>query len=84
MDLHKPSNVNFFKTQIKDMNFKQNLTKNINAILIGFGLLGFASFANTAKANNSPPKCIDAIGAKVDGKYTKTAAQIGNNFISEK
>ena len=59
---------------------KQNLTKNINSILIGFGLLGFASFANTAKANEFiPPKCIDAIGAKVDGKYTKTAAQIANS-----
>ena len=80
MDLHEHSNFNFFKTSIKKMKPKQNLTKNINSILIGFGLLGFASFANNAKANEfSPPKCIDAIGAKVDGKYTKTAAQIGNS-----
>ena len=82
MDLHEYSNFNFFKTSIKKMKPKQNLTKNINSILIGFGLLGFASFANTAKANEStPPKCIDAIGPKVDGKYTKTAAQIGNNLF---
>ena len=82
MDLHEYSNFNFFKTSIKKMKPKQNLTKNINSILIGFGLLGFASFANTAKANEFiPPKCIDAIGPKVDGKYTKTAAQIGNNLF---
>ena len=82
MDLHEYSNFNFFKTSTKKMNPKQNLIKNINSILIGFGLLGFASFANTAKANEStPPKCIDAIGPKVDGKYTKTAAQIGNNLF---
>ena len=81
MDLHEYSNLNFFKTSIKKMKLKQNLTKNINSILIGLGLLGFSSFANTAKANEFiPPKCIDAIGAKVDGKYTKTAAQIGNNM----
>ena len=82
MDLHEYSNFNFFKTSIKKMKPKQNLTKNINSILIGFGLLGFASFANTAKADDFiPPKCIDAIGPKVDGKYTKTAAQIGNNLF---
>ena len=82
MDLHKHSNFNFFKTSIKKMKPKQNLTKNINSILIGFGLLGFASFANTAKANEFiPPKCIDAIGPKVDGKYTVTAAQIDNNLF---
>ena len=82
MDLHEYSNFNFFKTSIKKMKPKQNLMKNINSILIGFGLLGFASFANTAKANEFiPPKCIDAIGPKVDGKYTVTAAQIGNNLF---
>ena len=82
MDLHEYSNFNFFKTSIKKMKPKQNLTKNINSILIGFGLLGFASFANTAKANEFiPPKCIDAIGPKVDGKYTVTAAQIDNNLF---
>ena len=81
MDLHEYSNFNFFKTSIKKMKPKQNLTKNINTILIGLGLLGFASFANTAKADEfTPDKCIDAIGAKVDGKYTKTAAQIGNDL----
>ena len=80
MDLHEYSNFNFFKTAIKKMKPKQNLKKNINTILIGLGLLGFASFANTAKADEfTPDKCIDAIGAKVDGKYTKTAAQIGNS-----
>ena len=79
MDLHEYSNFNFFKTSIKKMKPKQNLMKNINSILIGFGLLGFASFANTAKADEfTPDKCIDAIGEKVDGKYTKTAAQINN------
>ena len=88
MDANEHSNFNFFKTSIKNMKPKQNLTKNINSILIGFGLLGFASFANTAKANQqnlTPPKCIDVIGAKVDGKYTKTAAQIGNsmNFCTD-
>ena len=80
MDLHKPSNLNIFKTSIKKMKLKRDLAKNINTFLIGFGLLGFASFANTAKADEfTPDKCIDAIGAKVDGKYTKTAAQIGNS-----
>ena len=80
MDLHEYSNFNFFKTSIKKMKPKQNFKKNINTILIGLGLLGFASFANTAKADEfTPDKCIDAIGAKVDGKYTKTAAQIGNS-----
>ena len=80
MDLHEHSNFNFFKTSIKKMKPKQNLKKNINTILIGLSLLGFASFANTAKADEfTPDKCIDAIGAKVDGKYTKTAAQIANS-----
>ena len=59
------------------MKFKQNLLKNINSIAIGFGLFGFIAFPNVAKAN-APEKCTTAIGAKVDGKYQKTAAQIGN------
>ena len=61
------------------MKFKQNLLKNINSIAVGFGLIGFAAFTDVAKAS-APPKCTDAIGAKVDGKYTKTAAQIGNSM----
>tara|TARA_Y100001980_G_C14480146_1_gene258789 strand:+ start:149 stop:1012 length:864 start_codon:yes stop_codon:yes gene_type:complete len=59
------------------MKFKQNLLKNINSIAIGFGLFGFIAFPDVAKAN-TPEKCTTAIGAKVDGKYQKTAAQIGN------
>jgi len=59
------------------MKFKQNLLKNINSIAIGFGLFGFIAFPDIAKAN-APEKCTTAIGAKVDGKYQKTAAQIGN------
>ena len=59
------------------MKLKQNLIKNINSILVGCGLIGFAAFTDVAKAS-APPKCTAAIGAKVDGKYTKTAAQIGN------
>ena len=61
------------------MKFKQNLLKNINSIAIGFGLFGFTAFPDVAKAN-STQKCTTAIGAKVDGKYTKTAAQIGNSM----
>ena len=37
----------------------------------------FTAFTDFAKAE-APPKCTAAIGAKVDGKYQKTAAQIGN------
>ena len=59
------------------MKLKQNLLKNINSIAIGFGLIGFTALTDVAKAE-APPKCTAAIGAKVDGKYTKTAAQIGN------
>ena len=59
------------------MKLKQNLLKNINSIAVGFGLIGFAAFTDVAKAE-APPKCTAAISAKVDGKYTKTAAQIGN------
>jgi len=59
------------------MNFKQNLLKNINSIAIGFGLFSFIAFPDVAKAN-TPEKCTTAIGAKSDGKYQKTAAQIGN------
>ena len=62
------------------MKFKQNLLKNINSIAIGFGLFGFIAFPDVAKAS-TPQKCTTAIGAKVDGKYTKTAAQIGNAMI---
>ena len=66
------------------MKFKQNLLKNINSIAIGFGLFGFTAFPDVAKAN-STQKCTTAIGAKVDGKYQKTAAQIGNsmNFCTD-
>ena len=46
---------------------------------IGLGLIGFTAFTDIAKAE-APPKCTAAIGAKVDGKYTKTAAQIGNSM----
>ena len=59
------------------MKFKQNLLKKINSIAIGFGLIGFTAFPDVAKAS-STQKCTTAIGAKVDGKYQKTAAQIGN------
>ena len=59
------------------MKSKQNLLKNINSIAVGFGLISFTAFTDFAKAE-APPKCTAAIGAKVDGKYTKTAAQIGN------
>ena len=61
------------------MKFKQNLLKNINSIAIGFGLFGFIAFPDVAKANETQ-KCTTAIGAKVDGKYQKTAAQIGNSM----
>ena len=61
------------------MKLKQNLLKNINSIAVGFGLIGFAAFTDVAKAS-APPKCTDAISAKVDGKYTKTAAEIGNSM----
>ena len=66
------------------MKFKQNLLKNINSIAIGFALFGFTAFPDAAKAN-STQKCTTAIGAKVDGKYQKTAAQIGNamNFCTD-
>ncbi len=59
------------------MKLKQNLLKNINSIAVGFGLIGFTALTDVAKAE-APPKCTAAISAKVDGKYTKTAAQIGN------
>ena len=59
------------------MKSKQNLLKNINSIAVGIGLIGFTAFTDVAKAN-TPQKCTTTIGAKVDGKYTKTAAQIGN------
>ena len=63
------------------MKLKQNLLKNINSIAIGFGLIGFTALTDVAKAE-APPKCTAAIGAKVDGKYTKTATQIDNLGIS--
>ena len=63
------------------MKLKQNLLKNINSIAVGFGLIGFAAFTDVAKAS-APPKCTDAISTKVDGKYTKTAAQIDNNSMT--
>ena len=65
------------------MKLKQNLLKNINSIAVGFGLIGFTALTDVAKAE-APPKCMTrdgvagAIGDKVDGKYSKTAAQIGN------
>ena len=59
------------------MKLRQNLLKNINSIAIGLGFIGFAVITDVVKAS-APPKCIAAIGSKVDGKYTKTAAQIGN------
>ncbi len=59
------------------MKLKQNLLKNINSIAVGFGLIGFTAFSDVAKAE-APPKCTVAISSKVDGKYSKTAAQIGN------
>ena len=61
------------------MKFKQNLLKNINSIAIGFGLFSFTAFPDVAKAS-TPQKCTTAIGAKVDGVYQKTAAQIGNTM----
>ena len=67
------------------MKLKQNLLKNINSIAVGFGLIGITAFTNVAKAE-APPKCMTrdgvagAIGDKVDGKYSKTAAQIGNSM----
>ena len=64
-------------TKTIPMKLKLNLLKNINSIAIGFGLIGFTAFTDVAKAE-APPKCITAIGAKVDGKYQKTATQIGN------
>ena len=63
------------------MKLKQNLLKNINSIAVGFGLIGFTALTDVAKAE-APPKCTAAIGAKVDGKYTKTATQIDNLGIS--
>ena len=66
-------------TKTIPMKLKQNLLKNINSIAIGLGLIGFTAFTDIAKAE-APPKCTAAIGAKVDGKYTKTAAQIGNSM----
>ena len=66
------------------MKFKQNLLKNINSIVIGFGLFSFSAFPDVANAN-TPQKCTTAIGAKVDGKYQKTAAEIVNltNFCTD-
>tara|TARA_B100000886_G_C20396316_1_gene480532 strand:+ start:384 stop:1283 length:900 start_codon:yes stop_codon:yes gene_type:complete len=61
------------------MKFKQNLLRKINSIAVGLGLFGFAAFTDAAIAE-APPKCITAIGTKVDGKYTKTAAEIGNEM----
>ena len=63
------------------MKLKQNLLKNINSIAVGFGLIGFTALTDVTKAE-APPKCTAAIGAKVDGKYTKTATQIDNLGIS--
>ena len=40
-------------------------------------MIGFTALTDVAKAE-APPKCTAAIGVKVDGKYTKTSAQIGN------
>ena len=56
-----------------------NLTKSLKYLLLGSTLFGLSTFSRPAKAE-APPKCTAAIGAKVDGKYTKTAAQIGNSM----
>ena len=66
------------------MKLKQNLLKNFNSIAIGFGLFSFTAFTDFAKAS-TPEKCTTTIGAKVDGKYQKTAAQIDNamNFCTD-
>ena len=61
------------------MKLKQKLLININSIAIGFGIIGFTAFTDVAKAN-STQKCTTAIGAKVDGKYQKTATQIGDSM----
>ena len=65
--------------QVFDSAITQNLLKNINSIAVGFGLIGFTALTDVAKAE-APPKCTAAISSKVDGKYTKTAAQIGNSM----
>ena len=69
--------------KLKPTFFKSNcittLTKSFKYLLLGSTLLGFSTFSRPAKAE-APPKCTAAIGAKVDGKYTKTAAQIGNSM----
>ena len=65
------------------MKSKKNLLKNINSITVGFGLISFIAFTDIAKAE-APPKCMTrdgvtgAIGEKVNGKYSRTALQIGN------
>ena len=59
------------------MKSKQNFLKSIKSIAVGFGLISFATCIDLAKAE-APPKCTAAISSKVDGKYSKTAAQIGN------
>ena len=59
------------------MKSKQNFLKSIKSIAVGFGLISFAACIDVAKAE-APPKCTAAISSKVDGKYSKTAAQIGN------
>ena len=64
-------------------NCRTNLTKYFKYLLLGSTLLGLSTFSKPAKAE-APPKCMTrdgvagAIGDKVDGKYSKTAAQIGN------
>ena len=59
------------------MKSKQNFLKNINSIAVGLGLLSFTLFTDVAKGN-TPQKCTQAIGVKDEnGKYNKTADQIG-------
>ena len=59
------------------MKSKENLLKKINSFMVGFGLIYFPTFTDFAKAE-APPKCVTAIGAKVDGKYQKTPEEIGD------
>ena len=60
------------------MKFKQNLLKTSNQLQLDLGYLVLQLFQILLKL--IPPKCTTVIGAKVDGKYTKTAAQIGNSM----
>ena len=67
------------KSTFLKSNFRTNLSKSFKYLILGSTLLGLSTFSKPAKAE-APPKCTAAISAKVDGKYTKTAAQIGNSM----